>query len=283
MLESVGKGEVKMSLGIIDWKVVPTTSVHQSRLQVFQPTRRPTDTKRRIETPWGHANIKGRLGQTHADLIESFCKCAEDFMTDEQGRLHVLVDPQDVRKMMAGGAGHARYPLNRIEVLLEDIMSSIIELNVPAQKIKILGHIIDKVTDAPTPRRAKNGTERNIWVVIFSDTFAQLLEDDLQLHYNPAPITALKTGVAQAIARQILTHKDEPNGGWKIDSLLESVGVDMSKNAMVRQRRAEVRSDSEGLKNLGIIIDDDRIHRAGGGEACSKGQYKGQSVVQRPV
>lgn len=243
------------------WSQVPTTTVHQSRLQVFQPTRRPTDTIRRVETPWGFAVITGRLGQTHADLIESFCKCAEDFRVDNEGRLHLLVDPQAVRKSMAGGVGHDRYPLNRIESLTVDMMRAVIELNAPSQKIRILGGIIDKVEESPMKRGSKNGQERHMWRVVLADTFAMLLQQDIHLNYNPAPIARLKTGIGQAVTRHILTHKDEPNGGWKVDTLLEMVGVNMANNAQVRQRRLDLKKDSEGLEELGIVLDGERLYK----------------------
>src|SRR5690554_1240070 len=129
------------------WSQVPTTTVHQSRLQVFQPTRRPRFTERRIETPWGHAIITGKLGQAHADLIEAMCRNAEDWYKDDEGRLHMLVDPHVVRKSMAGNVGGSRYPLNRMEALLKDLMSAVIDLHAPKHQIRVMGHILDKIEE----------------------------------------------------------------------------------------------------------------------------------------
>ncbi|MGC9127819.1 MAG: hypothetical protein ACP5GA_03695, partial [Acidithiobacillus sp.] len=45
--------------------VVPTSTVHQARLRIFQPTRRPVALEQVIETSWGRIRVKGRLGQQH--------------------------------------------------------------------------------------------------------------------------------------------------------------------------------------------------------------------------
>lgn len=234
---------------------LPTTTAHQSRLQVFQPTRRPTITERRIETPWGHAFVTGRLGQAHADLVEAMCRNAEDWRKDDEGRLHVLVDPHVLRKSMAGNVGGSRYPLNRISALVKDLMSAVIEMHVPKRGIRVMGQILNKVEESPMTRVSHNGTERQMWRCILSDTFLELLSDDLPLHYDPAPLALLKTGIAQAVARHMLTHEHQPNGGWKMDSLLEFVGVDVSNGTQLRNRRRELYEAAGELEVLGIIVD----------------------------
>lgn len=241
------------------WSQVPTTTVHQSRLQIFQPTRRPRFEERTIETPWGTATIHGRLGQVHADLIESFCKVAEDWRRDDDNRLHMLVDPHKVRKIMAGGTG--RYPINQIWKLVREIQASVIDIKAPALESRIMGGILDTLEESPMTRRARNGVERQMWRVIMSKTFVLLLEGDLHLHYDPTPITKLKSGIAQAVARHVLTHRYEPNGGWRMDTLLELVGVDINNSAVVRQRRFELRKDSGGLEEIGILIDENRVKK----------------------
>ncbi|SCN47138.1 hypothetical protein BAZMOX_385711_1 [methanotrophic endosymbiont of Bathymodiolus azoricus (Menez Gwen)] len=48
----------------------------------------------------------------------------------------------------------------------------------------------------------------------------ELIREDLSLHYDPLPIARIDTGVGQAVARHILTHKHEPNGS--VASISES-------------------------------------------------------------
>lgn len=236
------------------WSQVPTTTAHQSRLQVFQPSRRPTLAKRVITTPWGTATITGRLGQTHADLIEAACRNAEDWKRDDDGRLHLLVDPHRIRKSMGGGDG--RYPLNRIWSLIHDIEASVIDLNAPSLDTRIMGGIIDLVEESPMTRIAHNGTKRQMWRVVLAKTFVLLLEDDLPLHYDPAPIAKIKTGFVQAVVRHMMTHSGQPNGGWTVDTLVELVGAKGSPTD-VRNRRRELYEAAEELEPLGILVDRD--------------------------
>src|SRR5690554_1146804 len=83
---------------------LPTSTAHQARLQLYQPTRRPKWAERVIETPWGTATVRGKIGQVHADIVESICRHAEDHrIVAATGHLQVLVDPYKVRVSVGGG------------------------------------------------------------------------------------------------------------------------------------------------------------------------------------
>ncbi len=241
---------------------LPTTTVSQARMQLFQPTRKPKDLERTITTAWGTATIHGKIGQAHADFVEAVCKNAKDFTRTGDG-LKVLVDPQTIRRSMDRGTREGRYSLSSIWALAKDLRETSLMINAPKLGVRVLAGIVDSVTEAPVKVVAKNGEERALWVVRFSTAFAQLLADDLALSYDPSGIAELKSGVAQAIARLVLTHAGHPNGGWQIDSLLRAVGAigEGDGNATLRKKRFEVAGDAEGLSKLGIHLENGRVYK----------------------
>ena len=104
-----------------------------------------------------------------------------------------------------------------------------------------------------------NGTVADVRASL-STTLLAVLRDDLHLYYDPAPLAKIEAGVAQAIARHILTHRDQPTGGWLIDNLIKAVGAD-GDSVTMRHRRREIRACTESLKTVGLLVDNDRIFR----------------------
>ena len=80
----------------------PVSTVHQSRLQLAQPTRRPKMLTRNIETPWGQGVVVGKYGMGHVDFVEGIFHNADKKRRDEEGGIEIIVDPYRVR-MTAGG------------------------------------------------------------------------------------------------------------------------------------------------------------------------------------
>lgn len=239
---------------------MPTTTAHQARLQLYQPTRRPTWQARVIETPWGTATVRGKLGQVHADIIEAICRNAEDHrVVAATGHLQILVDPYKVRVSVGGGQPYSRDTLWK---MLTELREASITLEVPAQKLKVLGGILDRVEESPASRiNPLTGKPRQLWRVTLDPAFAAMLQGDLQLHYDPAPLARIDTGVSQAIARHILTHRDQPTGGWQLDRMIELVGAGGDSGTM-RNRRREVNKSAAQLKQVGIVLENDRLFRA---------------------
>lgn len=240
-------------------KSMPTSTVHQSRLQLYQPTRRPTWLERVIVTPWGTATVRGKIGQVHADIIEAMCRHAEDYrVIPITGQLQLLVDPYRVRVTVGGGSAYSQDTLWRMLTELREVS---ITLEAPAQGLKVLGGILERVEDSPaTKLNHFNGKQRKLWRVTLDPAFAAMLRDDLQLHYDPLPLTKIETGIAQAIARHILTHRDQPEGGWLIDNLIKVVGADESGGGL-RNRRREIHKSVESLRAVGLQVEGDRIFR----------------------
>lgn len=244
---------------------LPTSTAHQSRLQLFQPTRRPLATVRIIETIWGSATVHGKIGQAHADVMEAIFKEAQDHQIKEDGGMQILVDPYKIRVTAGGGK-----PLggSQLDKVLTELMQVVIELRIKATDTKIKGHILDKAVEskvrADTHSKTSFGAEdRKMWCVEIPRTFVQLFYADHGLYYDPQPIAALTTGIGQAIARHVATHTQQPRGGWSIDGLIRAVGAGGTSTDM-RNRRREVLKDQAGLSTLGLVIGDGRIRRSKG-------------------
>ena len=87
-----------------------------------------------------------------------------------------------------------------------------------------------------------------------------LLERDLSLYYDPAPIARLQHGISQAVARHILSHKTEPLGGWYLDTAIMAVAGKVASKAM-RDARFRLKEDADELNALGLVLDGDRIRK----------------------
>lgn len=240
-------------------KQVPTTTAHQARLQLYQPTRRPQWMERVIETPWGTATVRGKIGQVHADIIEAICRHAEDHrIVAATGHMQILVDPYRVRVSVGGGTAYSKDTLWRMLTELREVS---ITLEVPSQGLKVLGGILDRVEESPATRiNHLTKKPRQLWRVTLDPAFAAMLRADLQMYYDPAPLAKIEAGVAQAIARHILTHRDQPTGGWLIDNLIKAVGA-ADDSVSMRHRRREIKACAESLKTVGLIVEDGRIFR----------------------
>jgi len=236
---------------------LPTSTANQARLQVYQPTRRPTWQSRVIENAWGRATIRGKVGQVHADIVESICRLARDHRLIEQtGHLQVLVDPYQVRLSVGGGKP---YSADTLWNMLTELREVSITVEIPSRGIKVLGGILDRVEESPaTEVNPLTRQERHLWRVTFDPAFAALFANDLALNYDPAPLAKIETGVAQAVARHILTHRNAPQGGWKIDALIDQVGAG-GDSTTVRNRRRDIHKCAESLASVGLRIEGDRI------------------------
>ena len=96
-----------------------------------------------------------------------------------------------------------------------------------------------------------------MWRVRLGKLMVELIRRDVQLWYNPIPIARLQYGISQAIARHILTHTQQPVGGWHLIELLKTVGG----QGRLRDRLRETCADVEKLRDIGIIIDEGRVWR----------------------
>lgn len=260
-----------------DFDTFPTTTVHQSRIRVFEPTRRPKHCQRDIATPWGTVIVTGKLGQGHADVLEAMSHDLEDWRQTDRGAIELLIDPYRLRRTANGGKVGSG---TQLDAILADLMQAILDIDIPKRGLRVRGHIIDEIVDSKVTRPShgfgkgrKQGEERHLSKVTLGRAFVGLVGGDLHLHYDPKPIAALQYGVSQAIARHIATHRTDPSGGWHLDTLIDAVGA--GETGKLGNRRRELRKDAEGLRGLGILIEEGRVRREGRperGRACTKRQ-----------
>lgn len=237
----------------------PTTTTHAIRLCLFQPTRRPIREKGvKIATPWGTIKRWGKLGQQHADVLESICFTREGRADLEDGRIKLLVDPAKVRKLSNQASG------TTFNEVLKELEQAVIEIIEPC-KFACSGHLIDHITYAQHDDGAylikdnPFGGERKLWRVELGKALCTLVAGDIWVGYNPSKIAKLDHGITQAIARHVLSHKNAPTGGWRIDTLIRAVAGDNISDANLWNRRRELRADADGLAALGVLIDGDRV------------------------
>lgn len=264
---------------------LPTAFVHEARLRMFQPTRRPASAEQivRVATAHGKLEIEYRarqrvdgtfevraLGQGHADLLDACRLTALHHRADGAGRVVLLVDPAKVKK--AGGFSCSTSALRE---MLDDLAGALVRVSEPAH-LTVTGHLIDTWAEArnsdggrialpcPLSRTSRpDRAERHLWAITIGDVGMRLLRGDLTVNYDLARITTLQSGIAQAAARWLLGQSvsRQPNGGWMLDTVIQAVAGELNATGM-RHRRREMRADAPALAKLGILISADRVRRA---------------------
>ena len=244
-------------------QVVPTSTALQARVMIYQPSQRPQERKGQwMDTGFGRCRVTGRLGQRHADIVESMLYVAERRRDISDGGIELLVDPARLRRTLSDH----QYSHDRIIKLLTDLRAATVEIVTPELELRgdrIIGGLIDHVIPSPMTRRDPlSGGERNLWRVRLGVALVMLLERDLSLYYPPGPIARLQHGISQAVARHVLTHKHDPAGGWHLDTLIRAVcGERISSKEMINGRY-RLKRDAADLRKMGIDIDaENRVSR----------------------
>ena len=242
---------------MIGEKKLPTSTGLQPRVIIYQPSQRPI----RMDGQWmvtsfGKSRVTGRLGQRHADLIETMLYIAERRRNISDGGIEILIDPAKLRRNLSD----SQYSHSQIKALLHDLRSSLVEIVTPELEKRgecIIGGLIDHVIPSSKTRRdplTKN--ERNLWRVRLGIALAMLINKDLHLYYPPGPITRLQHGISQAVARHVLSHTNTPNGGWHTDTLIYAVSLEKPGSIKMRNYRRRLKEDAARLLALGIDITD---------------------------
>lgn len=248
--------------------VVPTSTVLQARVVIYQPSKKPLERKGQwIETSFGKCRVTGRLGQRHADIVEIMLFVAERKRDIDDGGVELLVDPAKLRKMLSDN----QYSGGRLNKLLLELKAATVEivaskLEKTVDEGRIIGGLIDHVISSPMTRyNPLTGGVRRLWKVRLGIALVMLLEHDLSLYYRPELIARLKHGISQAVARHVLTHSNNPSGGWHLDTLLIAVsGNDISAKTMSNYR-TRIKDDIESLRVIGVDINSkNRVKRLTG-------------------
>jgi len=246
-------------------KKLPTTTVHQSRIKLFQPTRRPEFiSNNEDKTPWGSSCVNGKLGQKHSDVLESLLFCAEKISEIKDGRLKILVDPYQVR--IHAGISSSR----EVNQIIEDLVKAFVNIEFKSKNggiCKSKGHLIGckreaiKLNGEPITRNnpIKGKPPRPLWTLELGKVLSDLIANDLWIEDDPLPIAKIKCGICQAIAKHIRSHKNVPNGGWILKNLIKLLIGDRASMQQIYDRTREVNNNIDALYLVGIIVNDGRV------------------------
>ncbi|QSH81860.1 ABC transporter ATPase [Ferrovum myxofaciens] len=225
---------------------LPTTTVTQARVRLFQPTQRPVHRQGDwVDTSWGRCRVIGRLGQRHADLWEAVFFCAvRSKKTD--GRLELLVDPAAIRSCLSDRG----YSGGQVNKLLDEISAALVSIETGGWRGE--GHLIDShFKSKVTKFDPLTGGERFLVVVKVGDAGMAFIKNDVKKWRDPAPIARLVHGVSQAVARLVLSHRE--TGRVSIESALDAVGV--SGGQAVRDARRRLSADVGALLDVGVVVE----------------------------
>ena len=248
----------KIDPASIPWKErnMPTTTAQASRWEIFQPIRHPgKDAWREIEMDlpgFGPVRVRTAVGQQHALLMEAIQFWAQRVHVLPNGVTCVLVDMHDLRMTLANGNNRYRYGKKGVEQLARELR----QVTVSGIETLMVDGILDRLVPTEvTVRHPVTGASRPLWRAEFTPSWgAWSRADPIPLHYDPRPLAAIRSGVAAAIARHVLTHRDQPTGGWKMDTLIAAVGAQPTR--WVRQ---DVRRDGYAMAGAGVLLDGDRV------------------------
>jgi hypothetical protein len=235
---------------------IPTATVNENRIAIFQPTDRPKERTTVIQIKDGTVKVVGKLGQAHKDLLELIRYMRIDFGYTRDGRLAFLVDPYRLRKGMSAEKGE--YSYERFWKIIEDLIRTYIEIETPTLKAagSFLTHVVESKIEVP---HSKTGKPRKLMRIEFSKLGTTLIEEDIKIFYDPIPIAQLKHGISKAVARYVKSHKNQPNGGWKLDTILKAMLGEDAKTQAIKNAKRFLRKDVERLKKCGIFIENDRV------------------------
>lgn len=238
-------------------KYAPTSTVLLARVMIFQPSQRPQESKREwMYTSHGRCRVTGRLGQRHADIMESILYVAEDRRKISDGGIELLVDPAKLRRTLSAN----QYSHDHIKKLLGELRAATIEIVTPDMESRgdsIIGGLVDHIIPSPKTRYDPlTKSERHLWKVRLGVVMVKLIENDLLLYYSPTPIARLQYGISQALVRHVLTHTNIPRRGWNMDTLISAVGGEGLSSTMLRNYRWRVKDDAAGLLENGIKIEE---------------------------
>lgn len=264
---------------------LPSTTVSQSRLKIFQATRRPMFIKdQKIVTSWGTLHVSGKLGQGHADVLEALIYCAEQNSAMEDGRFKILVDPYQVKKYANLSS------TKELKIIIKDLMMAVISGEFTSHKNSchciFTGHLIDHMQEAikkngnkVTKKNPLNQEQRSIWRVELGKALSDIIKNDIWHTSNPIFIAQLTSGVSQALARFIRSHRIAPRGGWILDNAIREITSENISSQQLRDRRREIRKDMNGLIGAGVQIVGNRVHKVKNDAGLLK---KIESVEQTP-
>jgi hypothetical protein len=246
---------------------IGVATVTQNRTPMFEPSNKPKSATRTYEGKYGKYNkltIEGRLGQTHKTLLETILWKKElyDYIYAEQisgdkiikiKYLKVLYDREKIRKYLSQSK---KYSWQGYEELLKDMMGTIITLEKEGERVR--SPLVIDLYDSPTtkPTHSKSPIipkETSLTTIVFGSVITTLIDTELKFIYDPKPIAQLNSGISQAIARFLKTHKSHPRAGYNLRQLVKHLGCPTEGTGWRNIKRA-IKQDIEQLEAIGIAI-----------------------------
>ncbi len=244
---------IKKDPNTIAWRdrLIPTTTARTGRWRIFQYPRRATEWKTvEMDLPgFGAVRVHGKVAQMNALLMEAvqFHAIASHVLPNKVTCL--LVDMHDLRVTLGGGCRYDHEGVKKLATELRQVTVSGVD------KLLVDGIFDRLVPTTTTLIHPITGKPRPLWRAELTPTWSAWMRDDpIPLHYDPTPLGAIRHGISAAVARQVLTHRDTPKGGWKLDGLIREVGAEVT-----RRNRQLVRQDQETLEGAGVLVVGDRV------------------------
>lgn len=251
----------------IDKNRLPTSTAAPTRLCLYQATRRPQLGTRTVQIEKiGSMIVIGKLGQVHANLMECLMFLAENHRVKDN-RLEITVDPFKLRKAMWSGKERKKtslrknqpiYSAEQMLLLESDLQAAVLVTD--SKTMQIRGHIVEKVRESiaihdDQRKWSKESEGRKFQVWVISEEWTKVILNDVGRFYDPRPLCRIEHGSVAAIARHVLTHQHQPNGGWKLDGLITAAEVTRRPDKV----RQELSESTAELAELGIRVDGDRV------------------------
>jgi hypothetical protein len=234
---------------------IPTATVCENRYNIFQPTDRPKEKTTIVQIKNGTIKVTGKLGQAHKDILEFIKYNYIKYGYTQDGRLAFLIDLYQLRKALGKKTLYSYETLNK---MLKDLIRTTVEID--TETIKITGNFLALVAESKVEvKHTKLGTIRKLTRIEFSKLGTMLIENDIKLFYDPIPIMKLKHGISKALARYVLSHRNQPKKGWKLDTILHFLLGENAKTQTIKDAKRLLKRDIEQLKKCGIFIENNRV------------------------
>jgi len=250
-------------------KNIGVATESQNRLPMFEASNKPRQGIRSFKGRHGEVTVEGRLGQIHKNLLEAILwkKELHSYIHTDQtignGKikvkyLKVLFDREKVRKFLAQGKG--KYSKQRYKILLDDMMRTILTLNVRGETMR--GPLVIDLYDSPVAKPINTKSpiipkQVKLTTIVFGSVITTLLDNELKFNYNPKKLLALNSGVSQALIRYLATHKNHPPAGYHLKELAKDLDCPIERAEWYDIKRA-LKRDAETLETLGIVINFER-------------------------
>lgn len=243
-------------------------SVSQSRHPMFSPSLKAVpECEWTGTTPWGTVTVKGKISQIHRSILDAIQTEAIAKKENDDGSLTVVVDPYRIAK----SAGISTHDREWLQSKIEDMVQSLIIIKKTGQPYSQVASLIhsSRPTDETVPMPCsgrlpgcENLVGRPLLRIVISAEWRKIERNEMGVRYKLLipKIVALKSGVAQALVRFLLTHTETHCQLTDVLTWIGALRDDISRSQRHRIVFA-IRQIADTLENdFGISIEGDSIH-----------------------